>query len=164
MARWLAFCYPPLATGSAKDYLAEYSSEPSTPRTLVLLTIMVNTHSKQPVFDLDAIRKAAKRNESFMMTRRARNQAEDLDHGSEAVRAVVIALTPDEFHHVWVLRDERKRVKLDANGHVIQYDVYTPTITAPNGDRCKIYLKLKLTSQNQIIVTVESFHLPEREL
>lgn len=124
---------------------------------MAFLTIMVNTTSI-PRFDLNLIKRAAARENGLSITPRARQDAENLDHSLEDVRKVVCLLEPSDFDHVWIKRDEKKRPVLNARGLEIAMDVYSPRITAPNGERCNIYLKLTFDGSAIAITSVQSFH------
>lgn len=121
------------------------------------LTTMVNISIKVPHFCLQALKNAAAC-KSFTISTRAKVDAEVLEHDTEAVRQVVLRLEPSDFDHVWILRDEKKKPRLDENGNEIVMDVYTPLVRTPNGDSCKVYLKIVLRGNTACITSVQSFH------
>ncbi|PVZ56532.1 hypothetical protein C9422_18590 [Pseudomonas sp. B1(2018)] len=118
---------------------------------------MVNTTSK-PRYDLRSMQRAAKEARGLTITPRARQDAENLGYDLPGIRSLVARLEPSDFDHVWILKDDRGRVKLDIEGKEIAMDVYSPWIEAPNGDRCRIYLKMKLTHNTFAITSIQSFH------
>lgn len=129
------------------------------------VTIMVNTRRpKGPLYDLDAIRKAAASEDSFTITRSARRDAENLGYGLEEVRGIVSRLQSSDFDHVWTLRDDRGQPILDAHGRLINMDVYLPTTRNKESKSDKIYLKLLLNNQLEpvAVVSVNSFHQPRK--
>ncbi|WP_313308727.1 type II toxin-antitoxin system MqsR family toxin [Stutzerimonas nitrititolerans] len=124
------------------------------------VTIMVNNaRSRKQQFDLDAVKSAVRRRGSFTITPTARRDASNLGYDTDQVKEVVLNLTNEDFHGVWVLDEDRRRSIQDADGKRIVYDVYKPKITAPNGDRCPVYLKLNYTDGQICVTSVQSFHL-----
>lgn len=118
---------------------------------------MVNTTSI-PRFDLQSIQQAASRDDCLAITPRARQDAENLGHSFEDLRKLICRLEPSDFDHVWVKKDEKKRPVMNAQGKEIAMDVYFPWIVAPNGDECRVYLKLMLTGTAIAITSIQSFH------
>lgn len=119
---------------------------------------MVNTALKQPRYDLQKMQIAAAREDGFAITPRARQDAENLEMPELAVRNLIRSLTPSDFDHVWLLRDDRKRLILDPEGKEIAMDVYFPWITAPNGAKCQVYLKMKFSESTISVTSVQSLH------
>jgi hypothetical protein len=118
---------------------------------------MVNTTSI-PRFNLKAMQLAAGLKDGLSITSRARQDAENLGKDFEEVRKIVLGLRPSDFDHVWIKRDEKKRLILNAQGKEIAMDVYSPRIVAPNGEECSVYLKLMLTATAIAITSIQSFH------
>jgi hypothetical protein len=118
---------------------------------------MVNT-TNTPRFNLKAMQLAARHPERLSITPRARQDAENLGKNFEDVRKIILELEPSDFDHVWIKRDEKRRLILNAQGKEIAMDVYSPRIVAPNGEQCTVYLKLTLTAAAIAITSIQSFH------
>jgi hypothetical protein len=119
---------------------------------------MVNTTSTNPRFNLELIQLAARRSDGLSITPRARQDAENLGHSFADLRSLICRLLPSDFDHVWVKRDAKNRLITDVQGREIAMDVYFPWIVAPNGDECRVYLKLTLAGSTIAITSIQSFH------
>ena len=112
----------------------------------------------RPAYDLAALQAAAARKDGFYITPRARQDAENLGYDPDDVREIICSLTQADFCHVWILKTDKGVVKTGEDGKAIMMDVYRPEIKAPNGDVCKIYLKLKFSDGKITATSAQSFH------
>lgn len=126
---------------------------------VAFVTIMVNT-SQSPVYDLELIRSAVKAG-SWLMAKSAVQRAEDLGYSIDDVEQVLLSLTKEEFWHVWVKpEDGTNQTGRRSQSKGTRWDVYSPVITALNGEKCQVYLKLSFDEKGKPQVVVRSFHLP----
>lgn len=123
---------------------------------------MVKTTIKSPVYDLGKIKDAAKRSDGLAITPRARQDGENLGYDEAALRSVICQLEPRDFDHVWICKNQKGEIVLDAYGEEIAMDVYYPWIRAMNGDDCRVYLKIKLQETSITVTSIQSFHLKRK--
>lgn len=106
---------------------------------------------KQPHYPLNSVKTAAGRSDGMIVTRKASVDAENLGHNTESIRSTLLTLKEADRTGEFVVETE--------SGLRLYFDVYHPLICNANKQTDRIYLKIKMNSKGQLVVTVCSFHL-----
>ncbi|EDN69825.1 hypothetical protein BGP_0294 [Beggiatoa sp. PS] len=99
-----------------------------------------------PFYSLETIHKIAKDENKIFLSRLAQRDASNLGYAKKDIAACLKALNHSNF-----LNTQKY------NGIVM--DAYRISCQVSSGNRDEIYIKLKLTSEYKIVISVGSFHL-----
>jgi hypothetical protein len=99
-----------------------------------------------PNYSLATIHKIAQNEERIFLSRRARTDSLNLGYGMSEVAACIRALKTSDFFNT-------------QNYNGIIMDAYRIFYQGPSGKIDDLYLKLRLTPDNRLAISISSFHL-----